>query len=132
MRFALLVQADPAQCPSAISALRFAEAVAASAHTLVGVFFQGDGVQVAQQFRRPPRDEGDLKARWEKVSENCALPLQLCVASALRRGLVDGPEAARAGLAAATLAPPFELAGLATFLAQMQTADRVLTFGAAS
>ena len=119
MRFALLVQADSAQCPSAISALRFAEAVAASEHTLAGVFFQGDGVQVAQRFRRPPRDESDLQARWAKVSEVCTLPLQLCVASALRRGLVDGPEAERAGLEAATLALPFELAGLATFLAQI-------------
>lgn len=132
MRFALLVQADPAHSPSAISALRFAEAVAASEHALVGVFFQGDGVQVAQRFRRPPRDESDLQTRWETLSERCALPLQLCVASALPRGLVDGPEAERVGLAAATLAPPFELAGLATFLAQMQTADRVLTFGAAA
>ena len=131
MRFALLVQTDPAHSPSAISALRFAEAVATSEHSLVGVFFQGDGVQVAQHFRRPPRDESDLQARWAKVSEDCTLPLQLCVASALRRGLVDGPEAERAGFEAATLAPPFELAGLATFLAQMQTADRVLTFGAA-
>ena len=132
MRFALLVQADPAHSPGAISALRFAEAVAASEHALVGVFFQGDGVQVAQQFRRPPRDEGDLKARWAKVSEHCALPLQLCVASALRRGLVDEQEAKRAGLAAATLTLPFELAGLATFLSHMQTADRVLTFGVAA
>ena len=86
MRFALLVQADSAQCPSAISALRFAEAVAASEHTLAGVFFQGDGVQVAQRFRRPPRDESDLQARWAKVSEVCTLPLQLCVASALGLG----------------------------------------------
>lgn len=130
MRFALLVQADPAHSPGAISALRFAEAVAASEHALVGVFFQGDGVQIAQRFRRPPRDESDLYARWATVSEHCALPLQLCVASALRRGLVDEPEAQRTGLAGATLAAPFELAGLATFLAQLQSADRVLTFGA--
>lgn len=132
MRFALLVQGDPAQSPSAISALRFAEAVVVSEHTLVGVFFQGDGVQVGQRFRRPPRDESDLQARWAKVSEYCALPLQLCVASALRRGLVDEQEAKRAGLAAATLTLPFELAGLATFLSHMQTADRVLTFGVAA
>ena len=132
MRFALLVQGDPAQSPSAISALRFAEAVVVSEHTLVGVFFQGDGVQVGQRFRRPPRDESDLQARWVTLSEHCTLPLQLCVASALRLGPGDGPEAERAGLEAATLAPPFELAGLATFLAQIQTADRVLTFGVAS
>ena len=45
---------------------------------------------------------------------------------------MDEQEAKRAGLAAATLTLPFELAGLATFLSHMQTADRVLTFGVAA
>jgi tRNA 2-thiouridine synthesizing protein D len=129
MRFALLVQADPAASPAALSALRFAEAAVASEHTVCCVFFQGDGVQLGQAFRSPPKDEAQLPARWAAVAAEGAFPLYLCVASALRRGVLDAGEAMRQGLEAASLAPPFELAGLATFLSEAQSADRVLTFG---
>lgn len=129
MRFALLVQADPTSSPAALSALRFAEAAVASEHAVSCVFFQGDGVQLGQAFRRPPKDEAQLPARWAAAAAQGAFPLYLCAASALRRGVLDAGEAMRQGLETASLAPPFELAGLATFLSEAQGADRVLTFG---
>ena len=101
MRFALLVQGDPAHSPSAISALRFAEAVVVWSTPWWACSFRAMESRWGSDFdaRR------GMKVIFSPLGEGFRAlrpALQLCVASALRRGLVDEQEAKRAGLAAAT------------------------------
>ena len=54
--------------------------------------------------------------------------LIICVAAALRRGIVDETEAGRLGLASSNLQPGFTLSGLGALAEASLTCDRVVQF----
>ena len=54
--------------------------------------------------------------------------LNICVAAALRRGVVDETEAKRLGLAGANLQSGFNLSGLGSLAEASLTCDRVVQF----
>ena len=53
----------------------------------------------------------------------------VCIAAALRRGVLNAEEAQRYGTSAANLEAPWELSGLGQLHEAAQTADRLLCFG---
>lgn len=129
MRYALLVLDAPDSRAAAGTALRFARAAAARGHAVTRVFFYSDGVLAGNALAVPPQDETDLRAGWREFSRVHGTELVVCIAAALRRGLLDEGERHRYGKSAANLDPAFTLAGLGQLADAALSCDRLLTFG---
>ncbi|TVU68755.1 sulfurtransferase complex subunit TusD [Cobetia crustatorum] len=128
MRYALAVYGGPYSQQASHSALRFAEALLARGHQLTTVFFYHDGVYNAASMMAPPQDEPHLRDRWLGLAAQGETRLQVCVAAALRRGLLDEREATRHGKQSYTLEAPFELTGLGQLVEATLENDHLITF----
>lgn len=113
-----------------MSALRFARAAVAAGHKISRVFFYQDGVYSGNTFAAPPQDEENVVEGWQAFAGQHGSELIVCVASALRRGVVDQSEADRYEKQGANLAEPFQIAGLGQLIDSALEADRLVTFGA--
>ncbi len=129
MRYALLILDAPASRAAAASALRFARAAVARGHVVSRVFFYGDGVLIGSQLATPPQDEPDLRLAWRDFAQENRSELIICIAAALRRGVLDTHEQERYARPAANLDSAFTLAGLGQLADAALTCDRLLTFG---
>ncbi|MBZ5487841.1 sulfurtransferase complex subunit TusD [Halomonas aquamarina] len=129
MEYGLLVMGAPYTSPAPHSALRFAHALLARGHQLAGVFFYHEGVHNASTLMAPPQDELNLHKAWVELHNICQVPLDVCIAAALRRGIMSEAEAKRHGRASFNLEAPFELTGLGQLLTLQQRCDRLITFG---
>lgn len=128
MQFVIALFAASHQ-PSARRALRFAEAVLAGGHQINRLFFYQDAVSIANNSQVQAQDEFDLPAAWREFIERHQLDAVVCIAAALRRGLLDSQEAQRYGRPAATLASGYCLSGLGQLHEAAQQADRLVCFG---
>lgn len=97
-------------------------------HKLSRVFFYEDGVYTANTFATPPQDEPNVTALWSEFASQHDLDLVICVASALRRGVLDATEADRYDKPAANIAPGFVISGLGQLIDSALNADRLVTF----
>ncbi len=128
MRFAIAVF-SPAHAPSSRRALRFAEAVLASGHRIERLFFYQDGVHSASANVVVPQDEVDIAAQWQAFITEKQLDAVVCIAAALRRGVLDAAQASRYQRDAVNLVAPWELSGLGQLHEAAQLADRLVCFG---
>ncbi|BBP82990.1 sulfurtransferase TusD [Pseudomonas sp. Pc102] len=128
MKFAIALFA-PAHAPSSRRALRFAEAVLDGGHEIMRLFFYQDGVHSASANVVTPQDEPDIARDWSKFVADHQLDGVVCIAAALRRGVINQEEAERYGRAAANLAPGWALSGLGQLHEAAQMADRLICFG---
>ena len=128
MKFAIAVF-SPAHAPSSRRALRFAEAALAGGHEIVRLFFYQDGVHSASGNVVAPQDELDVAAQWRAFITEQQLDAVVCIAAALRRGVLDEAEAKRWNRPAANLPAPWDLSGLGQLHEAAQLADRLVTFG---
>src|SRR5690554_2095850 len=128
MNFAIALLAGP-QDTAARSALEFARAVIASGHQINRLFFYRDAVQLASQLGVQPQDEQDVAAEWRQFITDHQLDAVVCIAAALRRGILDEAESTRWVRPAANTAAPWVLSGLGQWIDALQTADRAVTFG---
>lgn len=111
-----------------MSALRFANACRDSGHEIIRVFFYHDGVYTGHANPAPPQDETDITAAWRDFQKTSGCELIICVASALRRGMLDAAEAERYEKPAATIDPAFTISGLGQLIDAGLNADRLVTF----
>lgn len=128
MRFAIAVF-SPAHAPSSRRALRFAEAILAGGHQIERLFFYQDGVHSASGNIVAPQDECDIAAQWRQFITKHQLDAVVCIAAALRRGVLDASEASRYQREAANLPAPWVLSGLGQLHEAAQSADRLVCFG---
>ncbi len=128
MKFAIAVF-SPAHAPSSRRALRFAEAVLAGGHEIARLFFYQDGVHSASANVVAPQDEQDIAAQWRAFLDINRLAAVVCLAAALRRGVLDAAEATRYQRPAVNLPKPWALSGLGQLHEAAQTADRLVCFG---
>lgn len=128
MRFALMVTGPAYGSQQASSAYQFARAVLESGHELGSVFFYQEGVSNANVLTSPASDEFDLVRAWQWLHDEHHVELHICVAAALRRGVVDESEAKLQGLSAANLQPGFSLSGLGALAEAALTCDRMVQF----
>lgn len=129
MQYALAVYSAPTSSQISLSAFRFAEAVIAKGHHLLRVFFYSDGIQNANCLTAPPQDEFDLVCAWQTLAKKHNIELIVCIAAALRRGVIDQTEADRYRKNGNNLAEGFSLGGLGQLLDAAVSADRFVTFG---
>lgn len=129
MIFTLIVHASPVQNQAPETALRFAKALLDAGHTLHRVFFYRDGVMNANELSSSPPDEPCITTAWQTLAEQHKLDLVVCIAAAIRRGLLDANEAKRYDKPNGNLAEGFELSGLGQLAEAAILCDRVITFG---
>lgn len=128
LKYCLLVTGPAYGTQQASSAYQFAQAVIASGHHLVSIFFYREGVLNANQLIAPANDEFDLVRAWQQLATEHSVTLNVCVAAALRRGVTDQHEAKQLNLAAANLQPGFTLSGLGALAEAALTCDRMVQF----
>ena len=100
MIFGIAVHGAPYGSQASASALRFAEAAVAAGHSLHRVFFYHDGVNTANGLMVPPQDDPSPQQGWVNLAEYHGIELAVCIAAALKRGLVNeaGAQSLRAGM----------------------------------
>ncbi|MGE8360245.1 sulfurtransferase complex subunit TusD [Pseudomonas sp.] len=128
MKFAIALFAPP-HAPSSRRALRFAQAALEGGHEIVRLFFYQDGVHSASSHVVSPQDELNLTAEWRAFVSEHQLDGVVCIAAALRRGVLDGDEAKRYERGGANLQAPWTLSGLGQLHEANQIADRLVSFG---
>jgi len=128
--FALMVLGAPTSSQTPNTALAFARAALAAGHRIARVFFFHDGVQCGSDLCAPASGQAAIAAQWAELAQQHRLDLVVCVASALKRGILDAGEAKRYAKTAGNLHPQFELSGLGQWIEACALADRVVTFGA--
>ena len=129
MKFALMVNQGPYTYQASDTAYHFVRAALNAGHEVVRIFFYHDGVYAANLLISPPQDEPDIGSMWQNFAGEHDLDLVACIASCLRRGVVDETEAARHDKPAANLRPGFTISGLGQLIDATINADRVVTFG---
>ena len=128
MKYAIALY-SAAHAPSSRRALRFAEAVLAGGHEIVRLFFYQDGVYSASSNIVTPQDEPDLAQQWAALVSEHQLDGVVCIAAALRRGVLNEAEATRYQRSAVNLTAPWDLSGLGQLHDAIQAADRLICFG---
>ncbi|MES2821833.1 MAG: sulfurtransferase complex subunit TusD [Pseudomonadota bacterium] len=128
MKFAIALFA-PAHAPASRRALRFAQAALAGGHQIVRLFFYQDGVHSASANAVVGQDEVDITAQWRSFLQEQRLDGVVCIAAALRRGVLDTEEAQRYQRPAVNLGTGWELSGLGQLHEAAQQADRLICFG---
>ena len=128
MNFAIALFSAP-HAPSSRRALLFAQAVLAGGHEIVRLFFYQDGIYNASANVVVPQDEQDIAGQWRDFVNEHQLDGVVCIAAALRRGVLNEEEAQRYQRPAANLSTPWELSGLGQLHDAAQSADRLVCFG---
>ncbi|TWC28850.1 tRNA 2-thiouridine synthesizing protein D [Pseudomonas sp. SJZ079] len=128
MKFAIALFSAP-HAPSSRRALRFAQAALAGGHEIVRLFFYQEGVHSASSNVVTPQDELDVSGEWRDFVREQQLDGVVCIAAALRRGVLNTEEAQRYEHPAANLSDPWALSGLGQLHEAAQMADRLVCFG---
>lgn len=130
MKFTLVVLAAPYSDQSVGTALRFATAALRQGHEIYRVFFYHNAVNVSNALITPPQDEQHLPQQWQQLATKHSIDMVTCIASALKRGVIDSTEADRYDKANDNLLPGFELSGLGQLVEANALSDRIVSFGA--
>jgi len=129
MKFGILVNEGPYQHQASDSAYLFTKAALEKGHEIFRVFFYHDGVNNASRLAVPPQDDRNVTQRWSELAKEHNLDLVVCVAAALRRGLLDENEAKRNGKNADNIAEGFRISGLGQLIEAGIQSDRLVVFG---
>lgn len=129
MIYSLLIHTSPSSRASALAALQFAQALLHAGHQVHRLFFYGDGVLTANGNSLLPQDDHDLHNAWRQLIANHQLDAVVCISAALKRGVLDAPEAQRHQRPAANLSAEYDLSGLGQLMDAAVHSDKLITFG---
>ena len=129
MKFGILVLEGPYQHQAVDTAYQFTKAALEKGHQIHRVFFYHDGVNNATRLGVPPTDDRNVTVNWQNLAKEHDLDLVVCVAAALRRGLLDEENASKNGKDANNIAPGFKISGLGQLIESGIQADRLMVFG---
>ena len=128
LSYTLVITGAPWASQAPQTALNVAQELINANHRIDRVFLYGEGIHLASALSTPPSDEKHWPEAWSEFLTTHSIPAVACVASALRRGLVDEAEQARYELPASNLRAPFEIAGLGEWVEGSIQSDRVIYF----
>jgi tRNA 2-thiouridine synthesizing protein D len=126
--FTVVIQGAPGTSQAAVSALHFCRAILAEGHGIYRLFFYQDGVHNASALIVPPQDEMHLPQAWQQFIQDNSLDAVVCIASALKRGILNEQEAQRYEKAAGNVLPGFMIGGLGQLVDATLNSDRVINF----
>ena len=127
MKFSVVVHGNPISSQANYHALKFCQAVIDQGHKLQRVFFYGDAVTTGIPIVAP-QNELDIPAEWRAMKNKHDVELIICIAAALKRGVLDDSEQQRYELPSVTMSEEFELSGLGQLIDATQQSDRLITF----
>jgi tRNA 2-thiouridine synthesizing protein D len=128
MNFAISIHGSPYASQAALSGYRFTRAALDAGHNITRVFFYHEGVRTADGLAVTPQEEDSVLAQWVSLHEAHGVELTVCIAAALKRGILNDAEKARYDKAAAGAHPAFEIVGLGQLVDALIQADRCITF----
>ncbi len=128
LSYTLVITGAPYTSQAPQSALAFARALFEAGHRLDSVFLYGNGVYLASCLATPPGDELNWTQAWSEFLMETRTPAVACIASALRRGILDSAEQTRYEQPASNIAEPFEMAGLGDWVEATVSSSRILYF----
>lgn len=128
LSYSLLVTGPAYGTQAASSAYQFALALIDHGYRLESVFFYREGVSNANQLTAPASDEFDLVRAWQRLAREQGVLLHVCMAAALRRGIVSAQEAKQLGLPMTNLQREFRFSGLGALAEAMLFCDRIVQF----
>ena len=129
MIYSILVNSSPVAGHGARNAAAFAETLLSAGHSVYRVFFLDQGTVSGSTAAVFPQDEADRLQPWVRLAEDQGVELVLCIASALKHGMLDTTEAERYDRHAATVHPAFTISGLGQLVDATAHSDRLVTFG---
>jgi len=129
MIFSLLIYSSQNSGQVEQSALRFTRSALEQGHVIHRVFFYGESVSSCSNLKVTPRDEVNITKQWLTLAQSHELDLVVCIAAAVRRGILDDNEARRHQKTAANLSTGFQLSGLGQLADAILSSDRTITFG---
>ncbi len=130
MKYSLIIYGAPHVSQAPASALAFARAALEAGHELRRVFFYADGTLTANALTIPPEDESDVMQDWATLAQAHDIELAVCIAAALKRGLLNAEEASRHEKSGGNAHPAFVITGLGQLVDSLIDADRVISFHA--
>lgn len=128
LRYSILVTGAPYGTQQASAAYQFALALLNRGHQLTSVFFYREGVLNGNRLSSPASDEFDLVRAWQQMAAKHQIELNVCVAAALRRGIIDSDEAAQRQELSVNLQDGFSLSGLGSLAEAALSCDRLVQF----
>lgn len=127
MIFSVIVRAAPDNVGHLL-ALNTCEELLRQGHLIQQIFFYESAVAAASALLLPEQDELLATRRWQALKADSQVPLYVCVAAALKRGIVNAQEATSHGLPTHNLAEGFEIAGLGEWIGTLQPDMKQVTF----
>ena len=129
MIFSLSITEAPYSHQATSSAYHFASTALQKDHSIYRVFFSANGVLNGSNLSCPPEGEVNIANLWSELAHKHDFELVICVAGALRRGILDDDEAARQGKSTGNLAKGFSISGLGQLIEAGIVSDRLINFG---
>jgi len=129
MIFSLAIYAAPYSSQASHTAYRFALALLENGHSLYRVFFYHDAIHTASSLTTPQQDEINFTSQWQTMAKKYDIDLVVCIAAALKRGLLNQQESLRYEKPTHNLAEGFEISGLGQLVDAAVVSDRLITFG---
>ena len=126
LSYTIILTQSPALSESHLTAQRFIAELMHNGDSIDRVFFYQDAAYVGLSSQIPCQGLQASYQGWVELQQQYAIPLQICIANALRRGVVDTTEAQRyEGIE--TLQEGFQLTGLGEIADACQASDRIIT-----
>ena len=129
MIYSIAIYGAPYTYQATDTAYQFAAELLKQGHSIHRIFFYHDGVYNASKLTVPPQDEVNISGRWADFAAANKVELLVCVAYAIRRGMLDAPEASRYEKDNHNVHDSFTISGLGQLIDVGITSDRLITFG---
>lgn len=128
MKYTIVIQCKPEKKSVLSAAIEFIEALYRSNHQINQVFFYGEGVYLADSNCVVAQDEVDYAQKLKALLAHHEIPNTVCIATAIKRGVLDEREQQRYEKLGRAVEAPFELGGLGQLIESCAASDRTITF----
>ena len=131
MKISIQINEGPYQHQASDTAYQFAKAAIAAGHEIFRIFFYHDGVNNATRFTMPPQDDRNVINNLAELKnpDGSDVDRVVCIAAALRRGLLDESEAKKNSIEGNNIHPAFRISGLGQLIEAGIQSDRLVVFG---
>ena len=126
LNYTIILTQSPALSESHTTAQRLIAELIINGDNIDRVFFYQDAAYVGLKSQIPGQGLQASFIGWLNLQQQQSFPLQICIANALRRGVIDSTEANRYE-ALETLQSGFQLCGLGEIAEACQSSDRIIT-----
>ena len=126
---AVMVLSSPHASTHSHTALQYCQAAVAAGHNIYRIFFYHEAAYLANTSNCSPQDEINLPQSWQNFIQQNNIDAVVCIASGLKRGVLDNTEAQRYEKDHAILSPATELSGLGQWIDAVNQSDQHIIFG---